>query len=57
MMDIIIGAIFLYSAQIHWKHFKRPAECGRPEIKRMAITIMLVSGGYGVYLIYNALGG
>jgi len=56
-MDFLFGAIFLYSAQIHWKHFKRPAECGRPEIKRMAITIMLVSGGYGVYLIYNALGG
>ena len=55
-MNFLFGALFIYSAYFHYKYFKSPEKTGRPEIKRMALTIMIVTGGYGVYLIYTALG-
>ena len=54
MLNFLFGAILLYSAYVHYPHFKEPRRCGAQQIRMMALIIMLATGGYGSYLIYGA---
>lgn len=56
-MNFLFGALFLYGAYSFSKHYQRPAEASRRDIKIMALIIMIYTGGYGAYLIWLAFGG
>lgn len=57
MIDFIIGALFLWFAYSQYKHYNRPAEASRQNIRMMALVIMIYSGIYGGYQIWQVFGG
>lgn len=56
-MNFLFGALFLYTAWYFSRHYKKPAEASRQNIKIMALIIMIYAGGYGAYLVWLAFGG
>lgn len=57
MIDFIFGAAFLWFAYSRYKHYKRPAEVSRSDIRTNALVIMAYSGIYGGYQIWQVFGG
>lgn len=56
-MDFLFGIIFIYAATRFIRHYKRPYESSREDIKMMAILIMGYCSIYGVYRIWLGFGG
>lgn len=56
-MNLLFGALFIYTAWYFSRHYKKPAEASRSDIRTMALIIMLYSGLYGGHKIWVALGG
>lgn len=56
-MNFLFGALCIYAAYSFSKHWRRPAETSRQNIKIMSLIIMIYAGGYGAYTIWLALGG
>ena len=57
MIDFIFGAVFIWFAHSQLKHYQRPAEASRGDIRNMALIIMLYGGIYGGYRIWLGFGG
>ena len=56
-MNFLFGALFLYAAWSFRKHYQRPAEASRRDIRMMAMIIMIYCGIAGAYKIWLAFGG
>lgn len=56
-MDFLFGAIFIYAGTRFYKHYKRPYESSRADIRMMSVLIMVYTIGYGGYLLYLGFGG
>jgi len=57
MIDFIFGSVFIWFAHSQLKHYQRPAEASRGDIRNMALIIMLYGGIYGGYRIWLGFGG
>lgn len=56
-MNFLLGALFIWAGTRFYKHYKKPYESSRADIRMMAIIIMIYTIGYGLYLIYTGSGG
>ena len=56
-MDLLWGVGFLYAATRFIRHYKKPYESSREDIKMMAILIMGYCTIYGGYNIWTGFGG
>ncbi len=56
-MNFLWGAIFIYAGSRFYKHYKKPYESSRADIRMMAIIIMIYTIGYGAYQVYLGFGG
>ena len=56
-MNFLFGGLFIYAATRFYRHYKKPYESSRADIRMMAILIMVYCGGYGGYQVYLGFGG